>query len=62
MSFTKIPLESSISLQNNQIHLLITEKRLSAQMFHLLQVNAKWCTEIKKKKNHFFVKPEILTH
>lgn len=49
MSFTKISLESSISLQSNQIHLLITKKWLSSQMFHPLQVNAKWYTEIKKK-------------
>lgn len=42
MSFTKIPLESSISLQSDQIHLLITEKWLSSQMFHLLQLNVKW--------------------
>lgn len=59
MSFTKISLESSISLQSNQIHLLITKKWLSSQMFHPLQVNAKWYTEIKK--NHL-VKPVILTH
>lgn len=39
MSLTKIPLESSISQQSNQIHFLTTEKRLFSQMFYLLPVN-----------------------
>lgn len=44
----KIPLESSISQQSNQIHFFITEKWLFSQMFYLLQVNKKLYTKIKK--------------